>query len=175
MPLRTSRWPSRRISTVVALAALLLAPAGALSGCTSSDPSPRPDASAGPEAPANKNGDGELHHDLEPLTTRIPALADAISATWTSGTLGDDRAPGPSTYWIDAVVVLPPDVADRLRTELDLVTAGGVPQVAEVLVGELPASGLLTGPGLDAAFSADGWYSTAYLADDVLVLQILGQ
>lgn len=56
--------------------------------------------------------------DLDPLTSRFPDLGEPVSATWQSGTLGDDRsAPGPSTYWIDAVVTVEPGVADSLRAQ----------------------------------------------------------
>ena len=61
-----------------------------------------------------KDGTGSVRHDLEPLTKRFSALATPISATWMSGTLSGD-SPGPSTYWIDGVVTLRPEVAQSLR------------------------------------------------------------
>ena len=126
---------------------------------------------------ATKSGDGVERSDTEPLTSRIPALAGVPSVTWYSGTLGDPDAPGPSLYWIDAVVVLPDGVAEELRNTLELTPAVDQPGVVEALVPHLPAGTLLTGAQLDEAFSAAAWRSTAYLsqASDQLVLVIVGQ
>lgn len=123
-----------------------------------------------------KAGDGTVRHDLEPLTSRIPALAAAESATWCSGTLGDDRVPGPTTYWIDAVVVLPAEVADELRAELALQESSVVPDVVPQLTGVLPAGPFLAGDPLDQRFSAGTWASSAQLeaSGAVLVLEIRG-
>lgn len=130
-----------------------------------------------PNDSPTKAGTGEVRHDLDPLVSRIPALSDVADATWLSGTLGDARAPGPSLYWIDAVVTLPEGVADGLRGSLDLVQAAEVPAVVDALEAELPAGALLEGPALDDAFSAGKWRSTAYLeADgDRLVLVMVGE
>jgi hypothetical protein len=128
------------------------------------------------ESPA-KAGTGEVRHDLQPLVSRIPALADVPEATWLSGTLGDPSAPGPSLYWIDAVVTLPEGVADGLRESLNLTPAAEAPVVVDALEPAVPSAGLLEGAALDDAFSADTWQSTAYLeADgDRLVLVIVGE
>lgn len=40
----------------------------------------------------------------EPLTKRFSVLADPREVQWMSGTYGNPRNPGPSTYWIDAVI-----------------------------------------------------------------------
>lgn len=61
---------------------------------------------------ARKEGSGEIRTDLTPLIERFPALEDAQSARWLSGTYGG-IAPGPSTYWIDAVV----DLTDEQYTQ----------------------------------------------------------
>ena len=49
---------------------------------------------------------GGLRTDSDPLTKRYAVLGTPRGVTWVSGTVGDERVPGPSTYWIDAVVVL---------------------------------------------------------------------
>ena len=67
--------------------------------------------------PAEKNGSDELRTDLEPLTSRSDAIGSPSSARWMSGTTGDDRVPGPSTYRIDAVISLDATTTESLRTE----------------------------------------------------------
>lgn len=105
------------------------------------------------------------------------ALADVTAATWYSGTLGTDAVPGPSLYWIDAVVELPAGVADQLRESLDLSLATEAPDVVADLVPNLPAGELLTGTELDEAFSESPWLCTAYLSatTDQVVLLIIGE
>lgn len=129
-----------------------------------------------PENPT-KSGDGVQRTDAEPLTSRVPALTGVRSVTWYSGTLGDADVPGPSLYWIDAVVTLPDGVAGELRDTLDLTATTTPPPVVDALVPHLPAGALLTGPELDEAFSAGGWRSTAFLSSttDELVLVIVGE
>ncbi len=126
---------------------------------------------------AAKSGDGTERHDLEPLVTRIPALDGAIDATWFSGTLGTGDAPGPSLYWIDAVVTLPAGEGDRLRGTLDLAPADAPPDVVDALAPALPTGDLLAGTALDAAFSHEHWRTTAYLAPsgDAVVLVVVGE
>ncbi|MFI2753288.1 hypothetical protein ACGIF2_07620 [Cellulomonas sp. P22] len=130
-----------------------------------------------PDESPTKSGTGEVRHELEPLVSRIPALSAATDATWLSGTLGDSRAPGPSLYWIDAVVVLPDEAADGMRASLDLEPAAGAPEVADGLEATLPEGDLLQGDALDEAFSAGDWQTTAYLEaqGNRLVLLVVGR
>ncbi|MGH3924653.1 MAG: hypothetical protein ACRDTT_17630, partial [Pseudonocardiaceae bacterium] len=55
---------------------------------------------------AQKSGSGELRTDEEPLTKRFSVLEAPLEVRWMSGTYGSSRNPGPSTYWIDAVITL---------------------------------------------------------------------
>lgn len=128
-------------------------------------------------APAAKAVDGGERQDVGPLTDRIPALEGVDDATWYSGTLGSRDAPGPSLYWIDAVVTLPSGTADELRDTLDLTTATTAPDVVGELEAALPEDDLLVGEALDDAFSHDGWLTTAYLSadGDALVLVVVGE
>lgn len=93
---------------LLAAASLVLVGCSPLSGGGS--------GSGGDPTIGGQNG-GELRTDLEPITKRIPALADARSAKWRSGTLGDSRVPGPSTYWLHAVVELPQALYDEARAK----------------------------------------------------------
>ncbi|NUT51188.1 MAG: hypothetical protein HOV94_28370 [Saccharothrix sp.] len=129
---------------------------------------------AGPQAPAAKSGTGELRTDLGPLVQRFPVLGTPAGARWMSGTFGRSDVPGPSTYWIDAVVTLPPDQVERLRAVS--VAEGEVPEVVAGLRAELPDGPFLTGDAVDAVFAHDGWYANAYLDADAgeLVLVATG-
>ena len=149
---------------------MLVALTLALAGCVTAPPTPRPSNSA----LAEKSGSGEVRHDLEPLTSRFPQLASAESATWLSGSLGDDRVPGPGLNWIDAVVTLPASDVAALRSQYALTPATETPRVVEALEPELPTS-LLVAAELDAAFSTDGFQSRVYLGDgsNTLVLVIV--
>ena len=173
----TARGGTRATTRLTSLVAL-----GLLVGCTTgSDPS---DRTGGPEmtestrtgAPT-KSGTGEVRSDLAPLTDRFDALGDPVAATWASGTLGDDRVPGPSTYWIDAVVELEPAQAAALVEQYAPTPTQDLPQVVTDLDTSLPAGDLLAGDALDAAFTQDGFRADAYLdaAAGVLVLVAVGQ
>lgn len=118
---------------------------------------------------AEKSGTGELRSDLEPLTARFELLADAPSAVWASGTYGDGRAPGPSTYWIDAVVTLDDATEAQLRA-LDL-EASETPSLTEPVTA--PDGTWLSDDALDELFSPAGYVTDAWLSADepLLILQ----
>ena len=159
------------VATVVAVVA------GLLAGCASS---PSPDrttaASASASDSATRSGTGEIRHELGPLTDRFPQLATALSATWMSGTMGDERVPGPSTYWIDAVVVLdeagfaellalaPGEAGSGAKAEL--------PDLDPGLDDALPPGPFVRSSALDDDFSQDG-RSTQVLLDDATSSVIL--
>lgn len=115
---------------------------------------------------ATKSGTGELRTDLEPLLTRFPVLDGIAEARWMSGTYGSSRNPGPSTYWIDAVVVLPPAKAEELRSTYSPSPTTAEPKVVEGLRDQLPAGPYLSGEGLDKAFKHGRWWASAYLSED---------
>lgn len=165
----------RRRRRVLAGVSVALLVAAGVTACTGPASDPPESPAAAPDE-ARKSGDGQERTDLEPLTSRIPALDGVVGATWFSGTLGSDDVPGPSLYWIDAVVTLPPGAADELRATLDLAPASGRPEVVDDLATHVPAE-LLVGPELDEAFSDGGWRTTAYLeqSGDDVVLVIVGE
>lgn len=114
---------------------------------------------------AQKTGTAQIRHDFEPLTKRFLGLGAPVSATWMSGTFGDPRVPGPSTYWIDAVVQLRPEQATDLRAQFAVRDDGRRPDVALELRRALPTGALLTGADLDRAWSSSGWAATVYIAE----------
>ena len=142
-------WP------LAAVLALVLA----LSACSA--------RSAGDEAvQAAKVGTGEVRHDLEPLIRRFPQLVGAPSAMWMSGTMGDPRVPGPSTYWIDAIVELP----DEEHAELiNAVSAAELPLPEDFsprLHGAIPTGQLHSSSDLNKRFSQGRSVCSVYLEAD---------
>lgn len=158
---------------VAAIAALLsLTLTGA---CTTDSPTPTDRTRSSTVSSATKTGTGEVRTDLDPLTKRFSALGQPVSATWLSGTLGGD-APGPSTYWIDAVVEVSPQTAASLRAASPAPTSE-TPDVEEALRPNVPSGQLLRSEALDALFAQGTFRAKAYLAadSDTVVLVALGQ
>lgn len=161
------------ITTLLALAVPALA-----TGACSTDPTPTNDrtrSTMSRMSTATKTGTGDVRTDLEPLTKRFSALGEPVSATWMSGTLGGE-APGPSTYWIDAVVTLTPDAAASLRSTSPTPTTE-TPDVEDGVRSALPTGQLLHSEALDAKFAQGSFRAKAYLAadSDTVVLVALGQ
>lgn len=123
-----------------------------------------------------KQGDGVLRDDLEPLVRRLPKLAGATAASWTSGTLGDPRVPGPTLYWIDAVVEL---------DEATIAAARAIPADEVELPDDLhdtvrsraPEGPFVASQQLDQFFSDGAWHAQAWLAvgEPIVVLVITGE
>lgn len=143
-----------------AIPALVVALAYLLTACST------PAADPTPGATAAHAGSGEMRHDLEPLTDRFPPLLTATDATWMSGTLGDERVPGPSTYWIDAVITLDDSDYTALRSETDAQSTTETPALDPGLEDELPDGPFLRSDALDELFSPDEYESVVFLDDD---------
>lgn len=124
---------------------------------------------------AQKNGTGELRSDLPPLLKRFPLLGRPERVQWMSGTMGDARVPGPSTYWIDAVVQLQPEHAARLRQQHAPQPGHDAPDVVQALRPLLPPGPYARSAALDAALSQQGFVARAWLSGDHLVLVALGE
>lgn len=146
---------------------LLLSALLALAGCGGGS-GPQP-----PTEPTKSVDERGARTDLEPLTSRFPDLGDPVSATWQSGTLGDDRtAPGPSTYWIDAAVTVEPEVADSLRAQASS-DPGPQMDVVDVVRDEVGDADLdpvpLAGP--------EGWHVDAWITvdRDVVIVSARGE
>jgi hypothetical protein len=162
----------RTRSAVAACAALLTL---AVTGGCSTDPMPTTDRTRSTVSSATKTGTGDVRTDLEPLTKRFSALGRPVSATWMSGTLGGD-APGPSTYWIDAVVEVTPETAATLRAASPEPSTE-TPDVEDGVRSAVPSGPLLRSTTLDALFAEGSFRAKAYLAadSDTVVLVALGQ
>lgn len=115
------------------------------------------------QRPAVKWGPGEVRTDLEPLVQRFPVLGTPSAARWMSGAYGRADVPGPSTYWIDAVVTLSAADVERVEATYAPTDQGRSPDVVEGMRGRLPEGPFLTGDALDAAFAHERWYASAYL------------
>lgn len=125
-------------------------------------------ACAGPDMTVNgirKNGDNQLRTDMQPLVKRLPRLSGAPSAQWMSGHLGDDRVPGPTTHWIDAVVALD-DATLQEVSALPGLEVAGAPPVVQGLEASMPEGDLQRSDALDKFFTAAPWYVEAWLAQD---------
>lgn len=126
-------------------AVLVLFAAALAVGCS-------PQAQPEPDSPnADKQVEGELRTETEPLVGLLPSLTGIDSATWLAGTWGsaDSLVPGPTDYWVDAVVALPADVAQNLRQDPTTVPADGAPEVVADLEPYLPDGDLLQGEAID--------------------------
>ena len=154
---RTPLSPNRFRVVVIVLAAVMAA------GCTVSTGAERGRQERVTATEAAKNGTAELRTDLGPLRDRFPILGEHAAARWMSGTRGDSDIPGPSTYWIDAVITLPPPETDKLMSAYSPTVTGLTPTVVDGMREHLPAGPFLTGEAFDAAFRHDRWSAAAYL------------
>lgn len=135
-----------------------------VSACSPSSGSPQ----STDNAPTGDTTPNQIRHDLAPLTNRFPAIGKPISAAWMSGTVGvqsDSRVtvPGPSVYWIEAIIKLEPTTADTLRLKYAPAATGQGPSLNKSLQPDVPAGTFLTSPAIDSALSNNDWRSTAYL------------
>ncbi|WP_285507130.1 hypothetical protein [Actinokineospora sp. NBRC 105648] len=146
-----------------------------LASCQAAGPGER--AGTHSDGQARKSGTGELRSDLDPLLTRFPLLGTPESVRWMSGTYGDPDTPGPSTYWIDAVVKLTHTKATQLTTAYAPVAGDSKPEVVDGMAAHLPAGPFSTSPALDAAFKRDRWSASVYVdpRTDELVIVATGE
>ena len=103
---------------------------------------------------AGKTGTGTLRNDLSPLESRFPLLGVPVEATWYSGTMGSE-APGPTTYWIDAIVTVDDQVASQIESSYDLQPNAPAPDVVDALRPNLPKD-LWASESFAAALTAGG-------------------
>lgn len=112
----------------------------------------------------------ELRRDPEPLQKYFPIIGKPVEVFWL-GRNNAGGAPGPTSYWVEAVVELEPDTAAALRT--GLVAPAQPPNLPDVLRTEVPAGGYVTGREFDTALGGSAeWDGTAtgYLHTDKPIL-----
>lgn len=155
--------PRRRLLTVIASGAALCL---VLSSCRS-DNGMTGDDSTGAAAVTRTIDAAEVRTDREPITNRFPLLGDFTDAHWVGGRLGDDRAPGPSTYFIEAVVRLAPADLARLSGQFDLAPAAADPQPPQSLIPFLSDAGRWsTSSELEQGFGPPDWVSQVFVQLD---------
>lgn len=112
---------------------------------------------------AQKSGTGQLRTDGEPLTKRFSVLQAPLEVRWMSGTYGDSRNLGPSTYWIDAVITLDDNHINDLTAAYAPTSTGETPSVVDGMKKHLPPGPFRTSDALNAAFKEGRWWARAYL------------
>lgn len=109
----------------------------------------------------------EVRTDRQPIADRFPRLGSFVDTHWAGGRLGDDSAPGPSSYFIEAVVTLSPDDVARLTSEYEFAPAPTAPRPPASLVpfvaGSSPWS---TSPELESGFGPSDWVSRVFVRLD---------
>jgi hypothetical protein len=130
-----------------------------------------------PLTPARKAGTGDVRSDDAPLLKRFALLGQPQSVKWMSGTMGDGEAPGPSTYWIDAIVRLSSAQVTEMeqRYALTLVASSVAPDVQAGLRKFLPQAPWKSSEALNAALSQGGFKVKAFVSADGLTLTAVGQ
>lgn len=98
-----------------------------------------------------------------------------MAVTWVTWNSASGGVPGPTVYWIDAVVTLASQTTAALVTDRQPAAEGETPAVAEVLRSSVSPGPFLTGIALNKALSTSGWATTAYLdpARNELVLNAI--
>lgn len=116
---------------------------------------------------------GEMRTDVDPIASRVPQLGDDFTVQWFGGTTGDDRAPGPSTYWVDALVAPSTGVADLVG---DIALSPGTPVVGDDLAALVPDCAWERSDEIDESWGPTGWETHVWLCleHEQVVLTLLG-
>lgn len=109
----------------------------------------------------------KVRTDRKPIADRFPQLGSFVDAHWVGGRLGEDQAPGPSTYFIEAVVTLSPDDAAQLASRYDFTRASAAPQPPASLAPLIKHDGpWVTSAELQADFGPSDWVSNVFVRLD---------
>jgi hypothetical protein len=146
-----------------------------LAGCGAGEDTSRSQGTPTATVTAHARPSGEVRTDLAPIKRRFAALGTPERASWQAGILGDVRVPGPSSYWIDAVVTLQPESARTLRKS-GTATTTAAPVITAALRSALPSGPWLTGDDLNRVVSGTyGYACRAYLAKDTDVIVLIAE
>ncbi|MFB8282853.1 hypothetical protein [Nocardia colli] len=116
-----------------------------------------------------------VRSDPETLIKYFPLIGHPTSVSWI-GWNNSSGVPGPTIYWVDAVVELDPATAAELRSRYAPTETVAAPTLKDGLRQAVPAATYVTGPQFDAALGGSvEWGGTArgYLHPDrpLLVFQ----
>ncbi len=120
---------------------------------------------------------GDTRTDTAPLVKYFPAIGNPESAQWVTWSNAPERAPGPTIYWIEAVIRLTPADADRLRYTYDPPPAPTSPRLTSQIQQAVPPGRYLSGLELDRALrSGPEWRgnATGYLQEGAPILVLMG-
>jgi hypothetical protein len=149
----------RPCAVAAVCAALLL---GAVGGCAGTPPPPAPGG-----AVASVDEATDVRTDRAPIASRFPRLGEFRAVHWVSGRLGDDRVPGPSTYFIEAVVELTPADASALAAG----APAEAPQPPPVLAPFVPTASWTRSAPVDG-LGPPGWQTKVRVAPDQAVAYV---
>ncbi|QYN35496.1 hypothetical protein K1T35_45555 [Pseudonocardia sp. DSM 110487] len=107
----------------------------------------------------------EVRTDHKPIADRFPQLGSFVNTHWVGGRMGSDQIPGPSSYFIEAVVTLDPDDAVQLRSRYDFTRAPTPPQPPASLAPFMErGSTWSTSIELESGFGPSDWVSNVYVS-----------
>jgi hypothetical protein len=108
----------------------------------------------------------EVRTDREPIADRFPQLGSFVDAHWVGGRLGDEQMPGPSTYFIEAVVTLDPDDLARLTERYDFTRSPAPRSPASLAPFVEGGSTWSTSAELDSGVGPSDWSSNVFVRLD---------
>ncbi|MET7773828.1 hypothetical protein [Nocardia sp. NPDC005366] len=158
----------RRQGTVGRVVAILLALI-ALSGCVPTFSDPESDGTPTPDY-------GSIRYDPEPLIEYFPLIGQPKSVAWRTWNNASGRVPGPTIYWIEAVVGLTEETAATLRSRFASAEQVQAPRVKGDLNSSVPGGSYLSGRELDTALGGSakwGGGANGYLHRDQPTLVVL--
>lgn len=112
----------------------------------------------------------------EPVLSRTAGIPATSEFLWWSGTMGGG-APGPSTYWVDALVSVDEQQIIRWRELCDPAADAVAPEVVDELAAELPAEDYLECPELASQLSDGTWECRVWISPShpSIVLALVGE
>ncbi|TLF93669.1 hypothetical protein FEK35_29280 [Nocardia cyriacigeorgica] len=120
---------------------------------------------------------GETRTDTAPLVKYFPAIGNPESAQWVTWNNASERVPGPTIYWIEAVIRLTPADADRLRNTYNPAPTTVSPELKSQVQQDVPPGRYIAGPELDRALRSGpewGGNATGYLQEGAPILVLSG-